>query len=216
MVSSTFAKADSAIDIGGPNEFELSLLKHTALRLDDAFGFFAVQRLKSQFKKMYTMADITASPKFCFMHFVAPHPPFVFEKDGKIRSKHFSDENLWEPEQHYLDQLDYVSVQISAFLDYLHQKNPHALVILQSDHGPYGSAKTAEKIFESRAGILYAYKAPAHLKIPNKTSSINTFPYLLNALFYTQIPLLKDSAAGKEQFLKNPVLLKKLEGQHID
>jgi len=211
VVSNNFTMADSAIGIGGPNEFELSLLKHTALRLDDAFGFFAIQRLQSQFKKMYTMAEIAAQPKFCFMHFVAPHPPFVFEKDGKIRSKHFSDENLWEPEEHYIDQLTYVSTQITKFLSYLQQKNPTAVVILQSDHGPYASAKTAEGIFESRAGILYAFKAPENIKIPNKTSSVNTFPYLFNGLFNTQLSLLKDSAAGKEQFMSNPVLFKKLE-----
>jgi len=212
VVTGTFTQADSTVDIGGPNEFEISLLKHTALRLDDAFGFFAVQRLQSQFKQMYTMADLSAQPKFCFMHFVAPHPPFVFEKDGKIRSKHLSDENLWEPEQHYIDQLAYVSTQISQFLNYLLKKNPNAVVVLQSDHGPYGSAKTTEEIFESRAGILYAYRAPDDLKIPNKTSSVNTFPYLFNGLFGTSIPLLRDSTAGKEQFMHNPVLFKKLEG----
>ncbi|MCU0360968.1 MAG: sulfatase-like hydrolase/transferase [Bacteroidia bacterium] len=211
VVTGSFTRADSAIDIGGPNEFELSLLKHTALRLDDAFGIFAIQRLQSQFKKMYSMADISARPKFCFMHFVAPHPPFVFEKDGKIRSKHFSDENLWEPEQDYLDQLTYVSTQITKFLSYLQQKNPSAVVILQSDHGPYASAKTAEEIFESRAGILYAYKAPENIKIPDKTSSVNTFPYLFNSLFSAQLRLLKDSTAGKNQFMNNPLLFKKLE-----
>jgi hypothetical protein len=210
VVTNSFTRADSAIDIGGPNEFELSLLKHTALRLDDAFGIFAIQRLQSQFKKMYSMADISAQPKFCFMHFVAPHPPFVFERDGKIRSKHFSDENLWEPEAHYLEQLSYLNTQITAFLEYLFIKNPNAVVLLQSDHGPYGSAKTAEDLFESRAGILYAYKAPDTVRIPNKTSSINSFPYVLNAMFGTSIPLLRDSTAGKEQFMNNPVLFKKL------
>ncbi len=211
VVTGSFVQADSTVDIGGPNEFEISLLKHTALRLDDAFGFFAIKRLQSQFKKMYSLADISAQPKFCFMHFVAPHPPFVFEKDGKIRSKHLSDENLWEPEQHYIDQLAYVSTQISQFLNYLLKKNPNAVVVLQSDHGPYGSAKTAEEIFESRAGILYAYRAPDGLKFPNRTSSVNTFPYLLNGLFGTSIPILRDSTAGKEQFMHNPVLFKKLE-----
>src|SRR5690606_4002109 len=120
-----------------------------------------------------------------------------------------------EPEQHYLDQLDYVSTQIIHFLAYLNKINPHAVVVLQSDHGPYGTAKTAEEIFESRAGILYAYKAPALVRIPHKTSSINTFPYLCNGLFNTQFPVLKDSTAGKTQFMNNPVLVKKLEEQHL-
>ena len=211
VVTRSFTEADSTVGIGGPNEFELSLLKHTALRLDDAFGFFAVRRLQSQFSKMYVMADISAKPKFCFLHFVAPHPPFVFEKNGTIRSKHFSDENLWEPEQHYLDQLAFVSFQIQKFISYLALKNPNAAILLQSDHGPYGSGKTVEDIFESRSQILYAYKAPSTVNIPNYTSSVNSFPYLLNGLFNTKIPILPDETPGKAAFLKNPLLNKKLE-----
>lgn len=211
VVSSSFAAADSVVGIGGPNEFELSLLKHTVLRLDDAFGFFALRRLRSQFKKLRSMADISTQPKFCFIHVVAPHPPFVLGKTGKANNTHLSDENLWEPEQQYLDQLEYVSEQIKEFLQYLHEKNPHAVVILQSDHGPYGPGKNAEEVFESRAGILYAYKAPMEIKIPSNSSSINTFPYFLNGLFGTRLAYLKDEEAGKEQFLKTPVLFKKLE-----
>lgn len=211
VVTRSFTQADSVIGIGGPNEFELSLLRHTVLRLDDAFGFFAVQRLRSQFQKLNSMVNISPSPKFCFIHMVAPHPPFVFERDGRLRSKHFSDENLWEPEAHYVDQLVYVADQVLLFLQKLIVQNPAAVVVLQSDHGPYGSANSAEEIFESRAGILYAYRAPCQVNIPGKTSSINTFPFLLNGLFGAGIPYLKDEEAGKAQFMKSPVLFKKLE-----
>lgn len=211
VVTRSFALADSVIGIGGPNEFELSLLRHTVLRLDDAFGFFAVQRLRSQFRKMNAVANISPSPKFCFIHIVAPHPPFVFERDGRLRSNHFSDENLWEPETHYVDQLVYVADQVLLFMNRLIAQNPAAVVVLQSDHGPYGSGKSSEEIFESRAGILYAYRAPGHVSIPGRTSSINTFPYLLNGLFGTGIPYLRDLEAGKAQFMRSPVLFKKLE-----
>jgi len=211
-VTRSFNSADSTVDIGGPNEFELSLFKHTVLRLDDGFGFFPAQRLRSQFEKMYVMAEISSQPKFCFLHFVAPHPPFVFEKDGEVRRKHFNDENLW-PKAQYLDQLSYLNTQIAAYLNYLVQRNPSAVILLQSDHGPYTPGKTVEEVFESREGILYAYKYPDSISIPAKTSAVNSFRYLLNGLFNSKLDILKDERPGKDQFMKAPVLGKLVEGE---
>jgi hypothetical protein len=209
-VTSSFASADSTIYIDGPNEFEKSILKYTILRLDDLIGLFAHQRLSSQFVKMYELEKIRSKPKFCFLHFVAPHPPYIFDRDGNIRTKHQFAEHSWEPKNFYIDQLVYVNKQITGLVRTILKNNANATIIIQSDHGPWISETTPEEIFEARAHILYAYHAPNKLKIPGKTSSVNTFRYLFNALFNCSLDTLSDSFAGKADLLKDPILTKKV------
>lgn len=208
-VSSSFVLADKTIAIEGPNEFEKSLLKFTILRLDDLIGLFAHSRLKSQFKKMYELSASDETPKFCFIHIVAPHPPYIFDREGRIQIKHQFAEHSWEPKSFYVDQLVYVNRQIEEFTASILQQDKNAVILLQSDHGPWING-TPDEVFESRSKILYAYYSPKHLNIPSRSSSVNTFRYVLNGLFNTALPLLRDSAAGKTKLLADPIFVKKI------
>lgn len=209
-VTSTFTHADSTIQIDAPKEFEKGILKHTILRLDDLFGLFAHQRLSSQFKKMYEFIKIKHTPKFCFMHFVAPHPPFIFDREGKIRAKHQFAEHSWEPKELYIDQLVYVNKQINKLVESIVKSNPNTLVIIQSDHGPWITENNSDNVFEARSKILYAYRLGNNVKIPSHTSSVNTFRYLFNNLFNTQFDTLEDVYAGKQRLMSDPVFSKKV------
>jgi hypothetical protein len=210
-VTSSFRNADSTVYIDGPNEFEKSLLKHTILRLDDLIGLFARQRLSSQFSKMHDLAAVSHRPRFTFMHFVAPHPPYIFKRDGSIRTRHRFAEHSWEPKEFYVDQLVYLNGQIETLVTGIRQRDPEAVIILQSDHGPWITGATGDDVFEARSKILYAWYAP-QLHIPDTTSSVNTFRYVLNSYFNTGFSILPDSMAGKAALMKDPLLLKKVGG----
>jgi hypothetical protein len=209
-VTSTFTNADSTIQIDAPKEFEKGILKHTILRLDDLFGLFAHQRLSSQFKKMHEFTKIKHSPKFCFMHFVAPHPPFIFDREGQIRAKHQFAEHSWEPKELYIDQLIYVNKQINKLVESIVNANPNAAIIIQSDHGPWITEKSSDDVFEARSKILYAYRLGNNAKIPTHTSSVNTFRYLFNHLFNAQLDTLEDVYAGKQHLMADPIFSKKV------
>lgn len=211
-VSSNFLLADKTLSIDGPNEFEKSLLKFTILRLDDLIGLFAHTRLKSQFKKMYELSKPETQAKFSFIHIVAPHPPYIFDREGRIQIKHQFAEHSWEPKSLYLDQLVYVNKQIEKFTRTILERDPEAVILIQSDHGPWING-TAEEVFESRSKILFAYHAPQQLNIPSRTSSVNTFRYVLNGLFKTTLPILKDSAAGKSKLLRDAIFVNKIGKQ---
>ena len=210
-VSSSFSSADKTIYIDGPNEFEKSLLKYTILRLDDLIGLFARSRLKSQFEKMYQFVALNENPKFCFLHVVAPHPPYIFDRNGELQIKHQFAEHSWEPKEFYVDQLIYVNKQIEKFIDAILLKDKNACIILQSDHGPWTKGTKAEDVFEARSKILYAYYSKQHLDIPSNTSSVNTFRYVLNGLFDCKLPILENNHAGKENLLKDPIFSKKVD-----
>jgi hypothetical protein len=210
-VSSSFKLADSTVQIDGPNEFEKSLLRHTILRLDDLFGVFAHQRLASQFEKMHELVATSGHPRFAFIHIVAPHPPYVFHRDGRIRTTHRVGDHNWEPRDHYVDQLIYVNKKITALLEEIRSEDPRATVIVQSDHGPWISAGTPEEVFEARSGMLYAYRSTYAMNVPERTSPVNTFRYLLNAVFDESYVILPDSAAGKPSLMKDPLFVAKVK-----
>jgi hypothetical protein len=207
-VTSSFTDCDSIIYIDAPKEFEKSILRYTILRLDDLVGYFAYKRLKSQFEKMHEFVKFNATPKFCFMHFVAPHPPFVFDKEGKIRTRHNFAEHSWEPKEYYVDQLEYVNKQISTLIGEIVSGDPDAVIILQSDHGPWITAGSKEEVFSARAGILYAMRAKG-MTLPRSSSSVNTFRYLFNGRFGCRLDTLEDKYAGMSELMKDPILLKK-------
>lgn len=208
-VTSYFKLADKTIQIAGPNEFEKSLFKYTILRLDDLIGIFAHKRLISQFENMEKVIAVPDTPKFCFMHFVAPHPPYIFDRNGNMRTKHQFAEHSWEPKEFYIDQLIYVNKQIQKLITRLMHVNPKAVIIIQSDHGPWISAETKEQVFEARSRILYSYYTGDDYFVPSKTSSINTFRYLFNHLFNTRLDTLPDLEAGKAALLNDAILTKK-------
>jgi hypothetical protein len=207
-VTSNFVKSDSTILIDGPNEFEKSILRYTILRLDDLVGYYAHKRLKSQLEKMHEMANLRISPRFCFMHFVAPHPPYVFDRKGKIRTKHTFAENSWEPPAFYVDQLVYMNRKITVLIQEIVRKDPKAVIVLQSDHGPWITSGGTEEVFNARAGILYAFRSEG-LKLPRVTSAVNTFRFLFNQRLNCSLDTLPDKYAGKEELMSDPILLKK-------
>ena len=211
-VTGYFTQADKTIAISGPNEFEKNLFKYTILRLDDLIGLFAHQRLVSQFKNMETMALAGATPRFCFLHIVAPHPPYIFDRNGNMRTRHRFAEHSWEPKEFYVDQLIYVNKQIEQFITHLRRVNPTAVILLQSDHGPWIKAAAKEQVFEARAQILYASYLPG-LHLPSRTSSVNTFRYVLNTLFHCGLDTLPDLHAGKKSLMADPILLKKTDSE---
>jgi len=207
-VTGEFDRADSTVSIKGPNEFEKSLLRTTILRLDDLFGFIPRLRLVSQFETMFKMPDIQTSPKFVFIHIVAPHPPFVFNSDGSVKIRGVS-EHSWEPASNYISQLQYVNLQITKLTQKILTKSQNPIIVLQADHGAWISASTPEEVFEARAGILYAMYPGRVFPVNGQVTSVNTFRMVLDTLFKTELGNLPDSLAGRPDLLQDPILLKK-------
>ncbi len=212
-VTGAFENTDSTITIEGPNEFEKSLLRTTILRLDDLFGFIPRMRLVSQFEKMFVLPEIKATPKFVFLHIVAPHPPYVFKADGTVKMRGVS-ENSWEPASSYVEQLKYVNSQIISLTEKIIKFSPQAVIVLQADHGPWISAKTPSEVFEARSGILYAIYPAIKFPINNHPTSVNTFRMVMDTVLGTKMGPLSDSLAGRLDLLEDPILLKKSNTKH--
>ncbi len=150
-------------------------------------------------------------PVFVFAHIMAPHPPFVFGRTGEPlpsrKTFAFADGNHWYDihgrdgptyQSMYVAQLTYVMKRLGEAVDAILASSPRPpVIIIQGDHGP-GSKLHLERIMytdhEERFGIFNAWYTPpgVDVALEQKSTAVNTFPTLFNALFNAGLPLQQD------------------------
>lgn len=190
-------------------------LMHRLMGRGPADLSFAIRRNRLEFVFDHlarSRVDVPAGrPVFVFAHIMAPHPPFVFLRNGegkKSRSTFsFADGSHWydlhQPshrpyEEQYGEQLTYVMERLGEAVDAILEASPRPPVILvQGDHGP-GSRLHHERFTDTdlreRFGIFNAWYLPPgfDLDLAEEQSALNTFPALFNALFGAGLPYLPD------------------------
>ncbi len=100
------------------------------------------------------LAEVADDPRptFCLAHVVAPHPPFVFDRDGndisaENSSYRLTDGKLWSdldrhggPDDyasHYRDQATYITARVERSSTRSSPARPEPpVIIIQGDHGP--------------------------------------------------------------------------------
>jgi hypothetical protein len=134
-------------------------------------------------------------PRFVYVHFEMPHPPFYYDKNLHLRAaKDLYAEPTGGTIASYLGYLPYTNSRIMEIVNTIQQNTQRkAAIILMSDHGyrtlPAGTP-----------GIHY-FKNLSAVFLPGKEmpvkqdniSSVNQFRFILNTVFDQQLPMLKDS-----------------------
>jgi hypothetical protein len=150
--------------------------------------------------------DWIQSPKFVFIHLLAPHPPFVFAADGApVEPIEFimSDGSRFPGTREdyiegYRQQLLFINAQLQAMIEgILSQYETPPVMIIQGDHGPGAYldwASAADSCILERTAILNAYLIPgveAGVLYPEITP-VNSFRVVLNTILGTNYTLLED------------------------
>ena len=166
-------------------------------------------------------------PVFVYAHILAPHPPFVFGREGQsLRSRAkfgFGDGDHWRnihgPDdtsyrQRYGDQAVWVMARLAEAVDGIITSSARPkVIIIQGDHGP-GSGLEWERPLETdhneRFGIFNAWYASDGRTLPlyEGMTALNTFPVLFNAYLGTELPSLPDQhwfARMSEPYIYFPV-----------
>ena len=200
-----------------PREFHYMLISYTPISL-----LLEKLHIKSAFdvhreKLVYIFEHIANLPKrdfpvFLFSHILAPHPPFVFDENGKAvawpkkKSIAFCDGSMIiKTEQmrreyisFYIGQLKYVNKRVIEIIDGIIAKSSKPpIIIIQADHGP-GSMLDWESVENSnlkeRMGILNAYYLPAggEKYLYSGITPVNTFRAIFNVYFGAKFGLLED------------------------
>ena len=144
----------------------------------------------------------TSGPKFVFAHFLLPHHPYLFDRDGKVlRNSTVSNQfefqkRLWEDKEGYLSQLEFVNgATLKAIDQILARCDTPPIIVLASDHGPgltKGLSRTEHAAI--RFANLGAYLLPGAPEglVTESGSAVNVFRSILGFYFAADLPPLVD------------------------
>lgn len=139
---------------------------------DTKHEFIRSDRLSLLQQAKQIIAVPAEQPKFMYFHLLSPHAPFVFEENGDLVAY----ENINDV-QFYAGQLRFVSKKINELADTILEKDPHAVVLIQSDHGARGFTAMLEE--EKLACLNTLYAGGQSLDIEG-LSPINTLRLAIN------------------------------------
>jgi hypothetical protein len=144
---------------------------------------FTMQRLISEIR---SKEDDT--PRFVYCHFLMPHSPYLFDKNGNR-----ADPNATKEAQ-YISYLEYTNKRMLLAIDkILAGSATPSVILLMSDHGYRDDDNP--KLSSDRFLNLNSIYLPGknYSKYYKGISNVNMFRIFLNEHFKQQLPLLADS-----------------------
>lgn len=146
-------------------------------------------------------------PTFAFVHFLCPHPPYVFAADGSYLPE--TDSRGLNLRELYALQVAFLNDRLKGLIEHIIQESPVLpIIVLQADEGPYTpgfqqdafcdcSGLSDEELWQKMA-ILNAYYLPGfpREKLYPGITPVNSFRLIFNHYFGTNYPLLPDDSYG--------------------
>lgn len=174
------------------------LIKNTAYYpfLLEQYRNSRIVEVESIFQYMSKSWDITPENLFTFAYVEFPHLPWVVDEYGNNLS--LSEKQNWEDSDTYLGQLKFASKKILEVVEIITEKDPDAVIIIQSDHGyrrplkvkpeEYDDLDLEKKYITNTLNAVY-YKGEA---IDIETlSGLNTLYVVLNRFFGMDFKLIE-------------------------
>ena len=184
MLYRKFMKEAGSIFLSG--KYEIPFLKKFFLRKDD-FN----RRVE---EKIYnTLEDKTGRPAFLYAHFFLPHEPIYFDSAGNyLPGSIIYDNNTMKNKNYYLGYIKYTNSRMMAVVNAIVNKDPHAIIVVMSDHGYRFYPDYAPPHFNNLCAVRFGTNASPGS--PPFISNVNFFRYLFNTGFGQQLPFLRDSS----------------------
>jgi len=170
------------------------------------------ERVRHKFQQLSEIAREEGEPKFVFAHFLVPHPPFVFDRDGNCLNAETVSQR--SRRDNYTDQVEFTNRRILDLIDTIREATEgRAIIVLQSDEGPWPARYARDEIngfgidvsavswpeatrveLREKMRILHALYLPdgGSEEIYAGFTPVNTFRVILNRYFGTELPLLPD------------------------
>ncbi len=200
----------------GFSDFQVAIFNTTPLRLCASYrqpSFDSFHRHRNMLNWQFEQIPATAAlegPFFVFAHILAPHPPVVFDAQGRpiiqnpvlIGTDEVIDdaqESRKKKQEMYCGEVTYLNTRIEQMVDRIltNAKRP-TVIVLQGDHGPDFPLKVqgraAKKNYPLRFAILNAYYFPGDrpAALYPGITPVNTFRLILNHCLGAKLPLLPD------------------------
>lgn len=193
--------ADIDIVTGKRTEFSRILISTTALEpfVSPLIKNDARETILSTFSKLQEIPKIE-KPTFTFVHFLLPHGPYLFDKDGSPINIH-SDYIKFDKD-FYLGQLLFANKKTLETVDVLLKDSlQEPIIIVASDHGPESlgifqtefADLTKNQLDERFGNFIAVYLPEGEAKEIDKLKSpVNLFRVIFNNYFEADYPLLED------------------------
>jgi len=166
------------------DELPAIIASNSLLRLFFINKYFVRRSVLDAFDTLENMTVILGKPKFVFAHIICPHTPYVFGPNGEklstIKGQSGDSKKL------YIDQHIFITKKVKELVERKLSSNQTApVIIIQADHGARMDKPGAHKVFSA------VYIPKHHGKLwPEGTNSVNTFRFIFNELFGTNLEIL--------------------------
>ncbi len=172
------------------NQIEIGLIKKIQHALIDKRNEEIEKRLQYTKQAIENTCSKVGPPKFVYGHFMLPHEPYVFDRNGRIQTRNYS--NQKSPD-FYFEQLLYANSILSNLITHIKTNNKrNTVIIVEGDHG-YQSFTGKKNNFTSFENLNSLYFPDQDYGMLNDSlSPINTFRIVLNKYFHAGFPLLEN------------------------
>jgi hypothetical protein len=213
--------ADLTLQYEGASEFTLALLETTMASAltgpREEVDPFAMSELRNytlhQLEQMQRVPTLPG-PKFVMAHFLIPHPPNLFDRDG---SPFEGDAARLSADEKYVRQVEFTNARILDIVDAIRAApgGDDAVIVLQADEGPFPpryeangetfrwEEATADEL-EIKFRILNAIRLPGTdaeaVGLDASMTPVNEFRIVFNALFDAGLELLPDRVYAHEDY----------------
>lgn len=154
-----------------------------------------IVEVESIFEYMSKSWEISPDKLFTFAYVEFPHSPWVVDENGNDLP--LSEKQNWENPETYLGQLKYASKKILEVVEVIIEKDPDAIIIIQSDHGyrradkirqDYEDLELEREFMKNVLNVVY-YKGE-NVDI-EALSGLNTLYVVLNKFFGMDFELIE-------------------------
>jgi len=161
-----------------------------------------VQDLRKTTELIKKSCSTGGAPKFVYGHYILPHAPYTFNRNGAILPSDPNDpfDKKTDQMKAYYEQVLYADRLIEELVSYIKNNNrKRTLIVIMGDHGyrpDLNQAQTDAAFYNLSA--MY-FPDGNYRYVNDSLTSVNTFRVILNSCFNTQLPLLKDSLFRMDQ-----------------
>ena len=191
------------------SEFERGVMGTTPAASDADKSGDDRRRILYPLQKMPELAQ-SKEALFVFAHIIAPHPPYVFGRDGRpadisryyamASGNHLVQKNgitRAESMRRYVDQVIFLNSKMKETVDRIFANSSvPPIIVIQGDHGPgcfLHHSRLEDSYLQDRMSILNAYYLPGGADdLYDSVTPVNTFRVILNRYFGTRYRLLPD------------------------
>ena len=195
----------SSATIGGDNFREIVIKKTIAYPFLHKNVTELQENTLKAFKYLQDPSNFPEKGMFTLMHVCIPHVPFIFDENGgNVSQQNWAN---WTDPRYYLGQYIYCTKLLRDTVPQIIERDPHAIIILQSDHAARASADNSVFMrlipYENMKNILNAvYFGGAEIEEIQGQSGVNTLRILLNKLFDFNYELLEVPYGSYEAYRK--------------